>query len=406
MRIPVTGKIHSMEDMEEMHKCISSGEEITYGSWNVKFEKMLAEYIGVPYAYFVNSGSSANLLAFMAFTSPHMHKKWRVLPGDEIITVAAGFPTTVAPIVQYGAIPVFVDIDETSYNIDVKEMYKAVSPKTKGVFIAHTLGNPFDLGSVKNFCQKHNLFLIEDNSDALGSTYNGYKTGSFGDVSTSSFYPAHHFSTGQGGAVFTKDPLIAKILKSMRGWGKDCICPPNTDNLCGQRFTQQWGNLPLGYDHKFVFSEFGYNLQGTNVLAALGCSQMERVNRFTYQRHLNFEALAMYIVNTKLPVFLPVSEPLADPSWFGFPLRLTPSHSRRMVIDSLEKKGIGTRTLFAGNILKQPCFVDNPVIQYRQIGDLHNTDNVMNNMFWVGCHHGLVYDDMMYIGNSLKEALC
>lgn len=366
---------------------------------------MLAEYIGVPYAYFVNSGSSANLLAFMAFTSPHMHKKWRILPGDEIITVAAGFPTTVAPIVQYGAIPVFVDIDETTYNIDVEEMHRAVSSKTKGVFIAHTLGNPFDLGSVRAFCQKHGLFLIEDNSDALGSTYNGYKTGSFGDVSTSSFYPAHHLSTGQGGAIFTKDPLIAKILKSMRGWGKDCVCPPNTDNLCNQRFTQQWGNLPLGYDHKFVFSEFGYNLQGTNVLAALGCSQMGRINQFTRQRHLNFEALAAYIIDEKLPVFLPVSEPLADPSWFGFPLCLTPSHSRRMVIDALEKKGIGTRTLFAGNILKQPCFTDNSSIKYRQIGELHTTDTVMNNMFWVGCWHGLREENMLEIGIALKEAL-
>lgn len=402
--IPVTGKVYTDLDKGAMMECLLSGEEITYGTWNVKFEKMLREYIGTKYAYFVNSGSSANLIAFMAFTSPQMHPQWRVFPGDEIITVAAGFPTTVAPIVQFGAVPVFVDIELGTYNINTAMLEQALSPKTKGIMIAHTLGNPFDVYAVKTFCNKHGLFLIEDNSDALGSSFHD-QTGSFGDVSTSSFYPAHHLSTGQGGAVFTDDPVIAKILLSLRNWGKECSCQPNQDNVCGKRFTQQHGTLPLGYDHKYVFSNFGYNVQGTNLFAALGCSQMKRIDTFTSQRIANFNRLYSYLTELSNDLFeLPKWYVGASPSWFGFPILLDKRIDRSKVIASLEAKGIGTRTLFAGNILRQPCFFNNNV-PYRVIGHLPITDLVMNQLFWVGCYHGLTVFHMDKIGIAIKEAL-
>ena len=404
-RIPVTGKVYNDEDRKIMIECIESGEEITYGSWNVKFERLLNEYLGVYKSYFVNSGSSANLLALSAFTSPQMKKEWRLTSGDEVITVAAGFPTTIAPIIQNKAIPVFVDIELPTYNIDTEQMKTALSKKTKGVFIAHTLGNPFNLDEVISFCKENNLWLIEDNSDSLGSMYNDQKTGSFGDISTCSFYPAHHISTGQGGAVSTNDPSIARILLSMRNWGKDCICEPNHDNRCGERFSQAHGNLPIGYDHKYVFSNFGYNLQGTNILAALGYSQLKRVDQFTKQRHENFNTLYSILIEEKLPICLPESYRQSDPSWFAFPILLDYGIERRPIIDALSRKGIETRTLFAGNILRQPCFTDNPSIKYRQIGDLYNTDLVMNQMFFVGCWHGLNKDDMEYIGKTIKEIL-
>lgn len=397
MNVPVTGKIYSDYDKQHILKMLESGEEITYGTWNRRLERRLAEYIGTKFSYYVNSGSSANLLAFAAFASPQMYPEWRISPGDEIITVAAAFPTTVAPIIQYGCIPVFVDIDET-YNIDIESMYKALSPKTKGVVVAHTLGNPFNVTAVVQFCKDHNLFLIEDNADALGSTWEGQKTGSFGTISTSSFYPAHHMSTAQGGAVFTSYPRIAKILMSLRNWGKDCVCQPNEDGVCGNRYTQQFGDLPEGYDHKYVFSNFGYNLQGTNILAALGCAQLDRIETFTRFRHQNFDSL--YSGLCSLPIGLPISYEKAKPSWFGFPIMLPDTHNRNQCASKLNAIGIGTRNLFAGNITKQPCFKDVP---YRVVGDLNVTDAVMNKMLWVGCWHGLTEYQVEYTIEGIKS---
>jgi CDP-6-deoxy-D-xylo-4-hexulose-3-dehydrase len=403
MKIPVTGKVYTDIDKQAMIDCILSGQEITYGSWNVQFERLLSEYIGMKYAYFVNSGSSANLLALAAFTSPYMYIDWRIKAGDEIITVAAGFPTTIAPIIQMGCVPVFVDIELGTYNIKIDDLEKALSKKTKGVFIAHTLGNPFDIDAVQDFCDKHGLWLIEDNSDAFGSEYDKSKTGSFGDVSTSSFYPAHHLSTAQGGAVFTQYDFIAKIIASMRGWGKSCSCPPNVDNICGKRFTQKHGDLPLGYDHKYVFSHFGYNLQGTNILAALGCSQIQRIDTFTKQRHANFKHLDDFLYSANLPILLPKTYLKSRPSWFGYPILVNRGIDRNRIVKELSKCGVETRTLFAGNILKQPCFVDSPDTRYRQIGELENTNLVMNNLFWVGCYHGLNEDHMQIIEQALVE---
>jgi len=403
MRVPVTGKVFTEEDKQALIDCINSGEEITYGSYNVKFEKMLAKYTGVSHAFFVNSGSSANLLAFAAFTSPDMYEKWRVQPGDEIITLAAGFPTTVAPIVQYGCVPVFVDIDRDTYNIDISYLEEARSSRTRGVFIAHTLGNPFAVKTVKDFCTRHNLFLIEDACDALGSEYDHQKCGSFGDVSTYSFYPAHHITTGQGGAVLTSDPLIAKIIRSMRGWGKECVCPPNQDDVCGRRFTQQHGKLPFGYDHKYVFSNFGYNLQGTNLLAALGCSQMKHIEEFSKRRRDNFEVLKYALRNTRVGMMEAYAS--SYPAWFGFPILLPNYLIRRDIVNQLSERGIETRTLFAGNIIKQPCFTKNSTVKYRQVGDLYNTDLVMDQMFWTGVWHGLSPEQIDYLAKSLVEVL-
>lgn len=405
MKIPVTGKVYTAQDRDAMMECLLSGEEITYGSWNQKFEKMLADFVGTRFAYFVNSGSSANLLAFAAFTSPQMYPHWRVRPGDEIITVAAGFPTTVAPIVQFGAVPVFVDIDET-YNIDVTQLERALSEKTKGVFIAHTLGNPFDVDSVLAFCEEHNLFLIEDNADALGSKWGDRHTGSFGQVSTTSFYPAHHMTTGQGGAVFTSDPLIAKILMSMRNWGKACVCQPNENDVCQHRFTQKHGDLPLGYDHKYVFSNFGFNLQGTNILAALGCAQMERIEEFTKTRHRNYGLLYDGLSDdATLPITLPLEKEAAIPSWFGFPILLDEGIDRTSIIKELTERGVDTRTLFAGNIIRQPCFTENDDVKYRIAAPLSMTRRVAERLFWVGCWHGLSTEQMYELLAILKEVL-
>jgi CDP-6-deoxy-D-xylo-4-hexulose-3-dehydrase len=308
--------------------------------------------------------------------------------------------------VQYGAIPVFVDIDPETYNIDVSKLEDAFTPQTRGVVLAHTLGNPFNFDAVMDFCCRHGLFLIEDNADAFGSIYKGRRTGSLGHVSTSSFYPAHHLSTGQGGAVFTDSPLIAKILLSLRNWGKDCVCPPNQDGVCGKRFTQQHGTLPIGYDHKYVFSHLGYNVQGTNLLASLGCSQMKRIDAFTKQRHDNFNQLYDYLFNLgDAPFELPVSELDAVPSWFGFPILLYDDVNRAQVLSKLTAKGVGTRTLFAGNITRQPCFVNNPQAQYRICGNLTQTDRITEQMFWVGSWHGLSSADMEYTGKAIKGAI-
>lgn len=397
--IPCTGKVIHPDDIERMVQCVRT-EEIPHGTYMEKFEANLASYMGMKYAYMVNSGSSANLLAFAALTSPHVPRHLK--PGDEVITIAASFPTTIAPIVQLGCVPVFVDITIPEYNIDVSMLEKALSNKTKAVFIAHTLGNPFDVKTVKSFCDAHNLYLIEDNCDAFSSRYAGELTGTFGDISTVSFYPAHHMTTGEGGAVFTNNPIIGKVLLAMRNWGRDCVCPPNQDNVCGHRFSQQHGNLPFGYDHKFVFSEFGYNLKSTNPQAALGLGQLEKIESFANIRHRNFALLRAYLANENIT--LPVSLPEAIPSWFGFPILLPDGMKRKPVVDYINSKGVQTRFLFAGNITKQPMFT-NTMLPYRIVGDLYNTDRVMNQMFWVGVWHGLSASDIEYEAGVIKEAL-
>lgn len=398
-KVACSGKVVRPEDIEAMVTCLRT-EEIPHGTYMERFEKKLAEYVGVTDAFMVNSGSSANLLAMSALTSPRLPNPLK--PGDEVITVAASFPTTVAPIVQIGCVPVFVDITIPEYNIDVTQLEKAVSDKTRAVFIAHTLGNPFNIDAVLRFCDKYGLYLIEDNCDAFSSKYNGVRTGIFGDISTASFYPAHHMTTGEGGAVFTDDALLGKIILSMRNWGRDCVCPPNKDNVCGMRFNQQHGNLPFGYDHKFVFSEFGYNLKSTNPQAALGLKQLERLDEFAAIRKRNFKFLMEGLDG--LGLILPKSLPESDPSWFGFPILLPEGTLRKPIVDNINDHGVQTRFLFAGNITKQPMFTNSDKM-YKVIGGLPNTDAVMNRMFWIGLWHGLTEEDIAYEIAVVKEAL-
>lgn len=400
--ISVSGKIITQEDKQAMIDCINSGEEFTQGSYTKKFERGLADYIGVKYSHFVNSGSSANLLAFMALTSHLLPKSEQIKRGDEVITVAACFPTTIAPIVQYGATPVFIDIAFPTFNVNVDMLEKALSVKTKAVILAHTLGNPFDIDAVVHFCTKHGLWLIEDGCDSLGSEYGGMKTGRFGDISTCSFYPAHHISCGGGGMVFTDSPLLSKVMLSMRDWGRDCSCDKSQDNKCGKRFSQQHGALPFGYDHKYVYSHLGYNLNATNIQAALGCSQMKRLDEFTAIRRRNYEVL-LYELIEESPVLMLATE-TSNPSWFGFPILLNSPIDKNKVIDYLTLNGVQTRPIFAGNILNQPCHTATD-FTCRIAGDLRNTNRLLNNAFWVGCHHGLTEDDMLYSARVIREAL-
>ena len=382
---------------------------LTAGRYADQFEKNFAEYLGVRFCSLVNSGSSANLLAFMALTSPLL-KERQVLPGDEIITVAAGFPTTVAPVIQYGAVPVFVDVTIPQYNIDVTRLEDAYSPKTKAVMIAHTLGNPFDLKSVKDFCRKHNLWLIEDNCDALGSEYviDGEKklTGTIGDIGTSSFYPPHHMTMGEGGAVYTDNPLLNRIVRSFRDWGRDCICPSGKDNLCGHRFDRQYGELPLGYDHKYVYSHFGYNLKATDMQAAVGCAQLEKFPGFVERRRHNFARLRNALEGMEDRFILPEPCPGSDPSWFGFLLTCREGVDRNQVVPYIESKGIQTRMLFAGNLTKHPCF-DQMRAEgrgYRIAGSLENTDRIMRDTFWVGVYPGMTDEKIDYMAKVIREA--
>ena len=406
-RIPYASRVY---DSEEMVNLVDSALEfwLTAGRYVDEFEKDFAKYLNVRFCSVVNSGSSANLCAFMALTSPLL-KERRINRGDEIITVAAGFPTTVAPVIQYGAIPVFVDVTIPQYNIDVTMLEKALSDKTKAVMIAHTLGNPFDLKTVKEFCDKHNLWLVEDNCDALGSKYeiNGEEkfTGTIGDIGTSSFYPPHHMTMGEGGAVYTNNPLLHKIIRSFRDWGRDCICPPGKDNLCGHRFDRQYGELPLGYDHKYVYSHFGYNLKVTDMQAAVGVAQLKKFPSFVERRRYNFNRLYEGLSCLRDKLILPQPCPNSTPSWFGFLITCKEGVDRNKLVTYIEKKGIQTRTLFAGNLIKHPCFDEMRKTKqgYRVVGNLKNTDRIMNDTFWIGVYPGMTDEKIDYMIKTIKD---
>lgn len=399
-------------DQEEMRNLVDSALEfwLTSGRYTEQFEKELAEYIGVRFCSVVNSGSSANLLAFMALTSPLLGDR-RVERGDEIITVAAGFPTTVTPYLQYGAVPVFLDLSIPQYNIDVSQLEAALSERTKAVMIAHTLGNPFDLKAVREFCDRHRLWLVEDNCDALGSEYclNGEwkKTGSIGDIGTSSFYPPHHMTMGEGGAVYTDNPLLHKIIRSLRDWGRDCMCPSGQDNLCGHRFDRQYGELPLGYDHKYVYSHFGYNLKATDMQAAIGCAQLKKLPYFVERRRENFARLREKLVVAEEQLILPEACPDSDPSWFGFLITCKDGVNKNDVVQYLEDHGVQTRMLFAGNLLKQPCFDELRQTKsgYRVVGSLERTDRIMERSFWVGVYPGMTDGMIDHMAKMIVEAV-
>ncbi|MBR6393077.1 MAG: lipopolysaccharide biosynthesis protein RfbH [Eubacterium sp.] len=382
---------------------------LTAGRYYNEFEKSFAEYLGVKYVSLVNSGSSANLLAFYALTSPLL-KERRINRGDEVITVAAGFPTTVAPIIQYGAVPVFVDITIPEYNVDVTRLEAALSSKTKAVMLAHTLGNPFNIEAVKAFCDKNGLWLIEDNCDALGSEYAlGGKTGltgTFGDIGTSSFYPPHHMTMGEGGAVYTDNPLLNKIIRSMRDWGRDCSCPSGMDNLCGHRFDKQYGELPFGYDHKYVYSHFGFNLKATEMQAAIGCEQLKKFPGFVERRRYNFEKLTELLAPVKDELILPTAEKNSNPSWFGYLITCKSSEQKNRIVRCCEEKGVQTRMLFAGNIIKQPVFDEiRNTNAYRIAGTLENTDRVMECSFWVGVYPGMTDKKLSYMAKTIIDAV-
>lgn len=383
---------------------------LTSGRYSDLFEKKLGEYLGVPYVSLVNSGSSANLLAFMALTSPKLGER-RVKRGDEVLTVACGFPTTVTPIIQYGAVPVFVDVCIPQYNIDVTKLETALSEKTKAVMIAHTLGNPFDLKAVKAFCDAHGLWLIEDNCDALGSRYtlDGETrfTGTIGDIGTSSFYPPHHMTMGEGGAVYTKNAVLHNILRSMRDWGRDCRCPSGVDNICQHRFDGQYGELPRGYDHKYVYSHFGYNLKVTDLQASIGCAQLEKFPQFVERRKENFKRLRAALSPAEDKLILPEPCENADPSWFGFLLTCREGVSREKLVRFIEQKGVQTRMLFAGNLTKHPCFDElrESGEGYRIVGELRETDRIMRDTFWVGVYPGMTPEMIDYMASVILEGL-
>lgn len=408
-RIPYASRVY---DHDEMVNLVDSSLEfwLTSGRYTDEFEKKLAKYLGVRYCSLVNSGSSANLNAFMALTSPLLGER-RIRRGDEIITVAAGFPTTVTPAIQYGAVPVFVDVTIPQYNIDVTMLEAALSEKTKAVMIAHTLGNPFDLGAVKAFCEKHNLWLVEDNCDALGSKYtiNGEEkfTGTIGDIGTSSFYPPHHMTMGEGGAVYTNNALLNRCIRSFRDWGRDCICPSGHDNLCGHRFDKQYGELPLGYDHKYVYSHFGYNLKATDMQAAIGCAQLEKFPSFVERRKHNFARLKAALAEVSDKLILPEACENSDPSWFGFLITCKEGVDRNKVVQHVEKSGVQTRMLFAGNLTKHPCFDEmrSTGEGYRIVGTLENTDRIMNDTFWVGVYPGMTDEMIDYMAKVIIEAV-
>lgn len=406
-RIPYASRVY---DSAEMTNLVDSALEfwLTSGRYTKQFEGDLSKYLGVKYCSLVNSGSSANLLAFMALTSPLLGER-AIRRGDEVITVAAGFPTTVSPIIQYGAVPVFIDVTIPQYNMDSTMLEEALSPRTKAVMAAHTLGNPFDLKKVKEFCDKHGLWLIEDNCDALGSAYTmdgkEYFTGTVGDLGTSSFYPPHHMTMGEGGAVYTNNPLLHKCVRSFRDWGRDCVCVSGQDNMCGHRFDKQYGELPPGYDHKYVYSHFGYNLKATDLQAAIGCAQLEKMPVFTELRRQHFDYLKEQLKDAEDKLILPEACANSKPSWFGFMITCREGVSRNAIVQNLEQHNIQTRMLFAGNLIKHPCFNEmrKSGEGYRVVGDLKNTDRIMNDTFWVGVYPGMSEEMLGCMGKRIKE---
>jgi CDP-6-deoxy-D-xylo-4-hexulose-3-dehydrase len=389
--VPVSGKVIGAPELKNMVEASLDGW-LTTGRFNDEFEKRLAQYLGVKYLITVNSGSSANLVAFSALTSPKLGQR-AIKPGDEVIGVAAGFPTTVNPILQFGAVPVFVDVEIGTYNIDAQKIERAISPKTKAIMLAHTLGNPYNLNVITDLCKKYGLWLIEDCCDALGSTYGGQLVGTFGDIGTLSFYPAHHITMGEGGAVFTNNYELKQIAESFRDWGRDCYCPPGKDNTCNKRFCWKLGDLPEGYDHKYTYSHLGYNLKITDMQAACALAQLDRLPDFVQARKNNFSKLHKKLSSCEEFLILPKATENSDPSWFGFPVTLKPNApvSRVDLLSYLEQNKIGTRLLFAGNLTRQPYMLDR---NYKVVGDLTNTDTVMNSTFWLGVHPGLT-DEML-----------
>lgn len=384
---------------------------LTTGRFAKQFEHDFSKWIGVRYAHLVNSGSSANLIAFMVLTSSELGER-RIRRGDEVITVACGFPTTIAPIIQYGAVPVFVDVSVPQYNIDVTKLEKAYSTKTKAVMIAHTLGNPFDIEAVKKFCDKYNLWLIEDNCDSLGSEYeiNGEKryTGTWGDIGTSSFYPPHHMTMGEGGCVYTNNSMLDKLILTYRDWGRDCICVSGQDNFCGHRFEGKYGELPEGYDHKYVYSHFGYNLKVTDMQAAIGCEQLKKLPNFVEQRRRNWMRLYNGLKSIEDKIILPKAIKNSNPSWFGFVISVRPDTGlkRNNIIKYIEGHNIQTRLLFSGNIIKHPCFDQiRGTTDYRVVGELNYTDFITENTFWVGVYPGMTNDMLDYMIKVIREAV-
>ena len=385
---------------------------LTTGRFSNQFEKEFAQWLGVKYANLVNSGSSANLLAFMALTAQELGER-RIKKGDEIITVACGFPTTVTPAIQYGVVPVFVDVTIPQYNIDVSKLEAARSEKTKAVMVAHTLGNPFDLSAVKAFCDKYDLWLVEDNCDALGTQYTirgeTKYTGTIGDIGTSSFYPPHHMTMGEGGCVYTNDPKLNRLIKSFRDWGRDCVCPSGRDNFCGHRFDGQYGELPQGYDHKYVYSHFGYNLKVTDMQAAIGCEQLKKFPSFIERRRHNWERLRAALAHASDKLILPEPCPSSRPSWFGFLISVRPESGldRNAVTRYVEEHNVQTRLLFSGNLIKHPCFDEMRATGrgYRVVGGLENTDFIMNNTFWVGVYPGMTDEMLDYMAKVILEAV-
>ncbi len=409
-RVSYASRVYDEKEMQSLTDAMLDFW-LTTGRFSKEFEKNFAEWIGVKWAHLVNSGSSANLIAFAVLTAPEL-KERQIKKGDEVITVACGFPTTINPIIQYGAVPVFVDVTIPQYNIDVNQLEAAVSDKTKAVMIAHTLGNPFDLKNVKAFCEKHNLWLIEDNCDALGTTYTidceTRYTGAWGDIGTSSFYPPHHMTMGEGGCVYTNDPLLNRLILSYRDWGRDCICVSGQDNLCGHRWDGQFGQLPKGYDHKYTYSHFGYNLKVTDLQAAIGVEQLKKFPTFIEKRKHNWERLhaALECVQDKL--ILPEPAENSDPSWFGFMISVKPEVGldRNEVTRYIEGKNVQTRLLFSGNVIKQPCFDEmRDTDLYRVVGNLENTDFIVSNTFWVGVYPGMTDAMIDYMAEVIKEAV-
>lgn len=398
--IPPSGKVIGARELQLMVEASLDGW-LTTGRFNAQFEKKLAEFLGVKYLITVNSGSSANLVAFSTLTSPKLGER-AIKKGDEVIGVAAGFPTTVNPIVQFGAIPVFVDVDMATHNINADLIEAAITPKTKAIMLAHTLGNPFNLAKVKALCEKYNLWLVEDCCDALGATYDGKLVGTFGDIATLSFYPAHHITMGEGGAVFTNNAQLKLIAESFRDWGRDCYCAPGCDDTCGNRFGQKFGSLPQGYDHKYVYAHLGYNLKITDMQAACGLAQLDRAPEFIGTRKRNFKLLKERL--SSLSDFLEIAEPTpnSEPSWFGFPVTLKESAGVKRVdlLKFLDQHKIGTRLLFAGNLIRQPYFHN---VEYRVVGELTNTDRTMNQTFWLGVQPSLGQEHFDFVGEKLEE---